>query len=655
MRSSSTDPTGKAGPTGSAGRGGGAAPRPARVSARRQETRSAEPPFPGPISPDIAFLVRPGLPAEALRHLARLAARRGTAPSEGLLARGLDPRVYWSRLADSLGLPFLESLSGAEVVARSGMLATDAVRRAASVTVREGDEVVLVLAPQPDELALLRRRLVEAPALARRIRIATPQTIRAFLVAHRHAALTHYAVNRLSHVLPRLSARRLRRRRGAEGPTALVAALLALLVLAPLTTVKALALASTLFFVNCAVWKTAAALWRARPLCVAPAQDDRLPSYTVLIPLYREAAVVADLAAHMKRIDYPGSRLQILLIVEADDLETRTEVARHAAAPPFEIVVVPPGGPRTKPKALTYALAFARGEYVVVFDAEDRPELDQLRKAVAAFRRHPELGCVQARLTPDNEGSWFARMFTLEYAANFDVLLPALAEWGAPLPLGGTSNHFPRALLERVAAWDPFNVTEDADLGIRLARYGYRTATIGSRTYEEAPVSLRQWLPQRRRWIKGWMQTCAHCLHREAPRALRLPLWQQLAVHGILTAGVLGLLLYPLSLAAIVWIVVAAWQGDWPSSADMWAVLALGLGNLAAVLTAAAVSAVRGLRATGALHLAWYIPFLPLYWALMSLAAWQALIQLFRAPSHWEKTAHGIARDRRQRTGPPET
>jgi cellulose synthase/poly-beta-1,6-N-acetylglucosamine synthase-like glycosyltransferase len=179
---------------------------------------------------------------------------------------------------------------------------------------------------------------------------------------------------------------------------------------------------------------------------------------------------------------------------------------RHALGPEFEVITVPPVGPRTKPKALTYALAFVRADCVVVFDAEDRPEPDQLRKAAAAFREQPGLGCVQARLAPDNDDSWLARMFTVEYAANFEVLLPALAEWRAPLPLGGTSNHFPRSVLEKVAAWDPFNVTEDADLGIRLARFGYRTATIYSRTYEEAPVTFRQWLPQRRRWIKGWMR-----------------------------------------------------------------------------------------------------------------------------------------------------
>jgi len=457
------------------------------------------------LPPDIAFLARHGgVPTNALREALRLAARNRTTPGEELLAAGFDQRRYWSLLADDLGVAFIERLDGADLVTNAGLLAIDAVRFAASVMARIGGDTFVVLAPRPAEIGLLRRHLSESPALAARLRIATPETIRAFLVAKRHQALTHYAVNRLARVLPPLSAHR--PPAGASGARALAAAVLALVLLAPGLTLHALALTCTLFFINCSVFKIAAALRRTRPLRVEPMFDNDLPSYTVLVPLYREAAIARDLVRHMKRLDYPRSKLQVLLVVEADDSKTRAAVRRHAEAPLFEVVVVPPGGPRTKPKALTYALAFARGDFVVVYDAEDRPEPDQLRKAAAAFRERPELGCVQARLTADNAGSWLARMFTLEYAANFEVLLPALADWGMPLPLGGTSNHFPRALLEKVAAWDPYNVTEDADLGIRLARFGYRSATIASRTYEEAPVTFRQWLPQRRRWIKGWMR-----------------------------------------------------------------------------------------------------------------------------------------------------
>ncbi len=595
---------------------------------------------------ELEFLRRLGVAQPLLASAARKASRHGTPLLNELFASGFDRQRYWSMLAGDLGLGFADDLTGATLLADPALLATDAVRLATAVLVRIGPQTVLVAAPRHEEIALLRNRLRATPALADRVRIAAPETIRAFIVARRHGALTHYALNRLAGVLPRLSAGR-QSAKGVSGPSALVAAALAVTLLTPVAALTTLGLFCTLFFVNCSVWKLAAAFGRLRKFRLEPIFDDHLPTYAVLVPLYREAAIVEDLIAQLSRLDYPSTKLQIALIVEADDIETSTAVRRHAVAPHFEVIAVPPGGPRTKPKALTYALSMVRADIIVVFDAEDRPEPDQLRKAAAAFRERPHLGCVQARLAPDNDDSWLARMFTVEYAANFEVMLPALAEWGVPLPLGGTSNHFPRAVLEKVAAWDPFNVTEDADLGIRLARFGYQTATLVSRTYEEAPVTFRQWLPQRRRWIKGWMQTVALFLGRGISPGLKLPLRQQLAVHGVLTAGVLGLLLYPASLWIIAVALDDALEGSWPTGALPWALLSLNVGNLLAVLLAAIVSSLRGLASARALRLAWHIPLLPLYWALMSLAAWQALFQFFRTPSAWEKTTHGVARGRR--------
>jgi cellulose synthase/poly-beta-1,6-N-acetylglucosamine synthase-like glycosyltransferase len=510
----------------------------------------------------------------------------------------------------------------------------------------------LAMAPSGEEIAGLRERLRRNPHLADRVFIAPPETIRDFLTARRHAALTHYAVNRLSSVLPRLSVRRLGTGQGAGGPTLLAGAAVALSLLAPATALCAFGYGLTAFIANCAVWKLAAAFRRPPPLRLEPVPTELLPYYTVLVPLYREADVIADLVRRLTALDYPASKLQVLILLEADDVDSCVAAALHASGPIFELIVVPPGGPRTKPKALTYALPFARGELVVVYDAEDRPEPGQLRKAAAAFRERPQLGCVQASLVPDNEESLLSRMFKLEYAANFEILLPALASWRAPLPLGGTSNHFPREILDRVGAWDPFNVTEDADLGVRLARFGLQTATILSRTYEEAPVTFRQWLPQRRRWIKGWMQTTLLCMGGGMPPSLRLPLRSELAVHGILTAGVLGLLFYPLSLIAVLAAAATLAGGRVPAGIAGYLLLAANGTNFAAILAASAVSAFRGLGAVGARRLAWHIVLFPLYWALMCFAAWQALLQLLKQPSLWEKTPHGVARDRRTPDAP---
>ena len=206
--------------------------------------------------------------------------------------------------------------------------------------------------------------------------------------------------------------------------------------------------------------------------------------------------------------NYPLEKLDIKLVLEPDDHVTREAIAKLQLGPPFEVLLAPDHGPRTKPKALNAALPFVRGTFVAVFDAEDQPEPDQLRLALEAFVANDErLACVQARLTIDNTAdSWLTRLFTAEYAGLFDVFLPGLATWRLPLPLGGSSNHFRVSVLREVGAWDPYNVTEDADLGMRLARFGYRTAVIPSTTYEEAPARLGPWLRQRTRWFKGWMR-----------------------------------------------------------------------------------------------------------------------------------------------------
>ena len=208
-------------------------------------------------------------------------------------------------------------------------------------------------------------------------------------------------------------------------------------------------------------------------------------------------------------------------MVEEDDLETVAAAkALLDGDVPFEIIEVPPGGPRTKPKAANYALAFARGEYLVVYDAEDRPERDQLKKAVATFRASPrQTACLQARLNFYNaDHNWLTKMFALDYALWFDTLLPGLDRIGVPMPLGGTSNHFRTSVLRDIGGWDAFNVTEDADIGIRLSQLGYRVSMLDSNTFEEAPVTIGAWLKQRSRWLKGYMQTWL--VHMRDPLAL---------------------------------------------------------------------------------------------------------------------------------------
>lgn len=285
------------------------------------------------------------------------------------------------------------------------------------------------------------------------------------------------------------------------------------LVLAPETALIALLAVMAIPFL-CVVALRTVALWQLRVApSDAPAPAERrekpLPIYTVLVPLFRESAVVPDLLNSLRKLDYPRECLEVMLIVEEVDLETREALLAAGIDPHMQVLVVPDGKPRTKPRAIQYALQFAQGDYVVVYDAEDAPEPDQLRRALAVLEAGgSRVGCVQAQLNIYNShASWFTRQFTVEYTALFDCILPTLERLQLPVPLGGTSNHFPRTVLDAVGGWDPYNVTEDADLGIRLARHGWHVGVLKSTTWEEAPPSFRIWKGQRTRWLKGWMQT----------------------------------------------------------------------------------------------------------------------------------------------------
>ena len=382
-----------------------------------------------------------------------------------------------------------------------------------------------------------------------------------------------------------------------------------------------------------------------RDVCPPLADDDSsLPVYTILVPLYREANVLPGLIEALLLLDYPKDKLDIKLIVEADDRETVAVAEGLEHRGPFQVVRVPPGTPRTKPRACNYAFPFARGEFTVIYDAEDRPERDQLRKAIAQFRRgQRSIACLQARLNFYNANeNWLTRLFALDYALWFDVLMPGLEKLRVPMPLGGTSNHFRTSALKTVGAWDPFNVTEDADLGIRLAQMGMRVAMLNSTTFEESPTTLGAWLKQRSRWLKGYMQTWL--VHMRDPAALRRRTgWRRLVSLQLFLGGsVISALVNPL-----LWLMfVSSGHFGVPAQSplaelSLTSISAIGLVGGNAMLTWLAIIAP---QRRGWNSLAPYGLTVTLYWGLISLAAWRALWQLITRPFHWEKTAHGLSR-----------
>jgi len=409
-------------------------------------------------------------------------------------------------------------------------------------------------------------------------------------------------------------------------------------------------LVTTLYLVDlmyCAYLMTGSMRSASRTPAVTPHELERWPVYTVLCPMYRETAVLAQFVAAITRLDYPAESLQVLLLLEEDDHDT-IKFARGMDLPgSFEIVVVPDSQPKTKPKACNYGLQVARGDYVVIFDAEDMPEPDQLKKAVLAFAELPgAVACLQAPLNFYNpRQNVLTRLFTAEYSLWFDLMLVGLQRLRGPIPLGGTSNHFRVEVLRGLGGWDPYNVTEDADLGIRLYKQGFRTGMLDSTTYEEANSDPRNWIRQRSRWIKGYLQTLlVHTRGGWDLRHTRDPhFFTFLLVIGV---KVLVNFINPLMWAATVsYFVFRASVGPaiealYPAPVFYAAVITLVFGNALFVYTFLLGSARRGNY-----DLIKYGLLAPVYWLMMSAAAGKALIQLIRNPHYWEKTTHGLHLD----------
>ena len=606
----------------------------------------------------IAFLTAYGVPSARLHDAAREARRTGQPPQHVWLARsGMAEGTYFASLAHWLGLPYADRI--APIAAPAGRLPPPGqIERAARVQQGDGLDTRVHVSPDDASIATLARACRRDPrAMARRLVVVPRSSALRAMEARLAPLLLERACEGLSRTMPAFSARQTIT--PAQMAT-LILAVQAIGVVAWFASGPLLVAAHVLaglFFLACALLRLVALL-RSQPV-QAPSDDalravacERLPRYGVLVPLYREAGQVAPLVAALEALEWPADRLDIRFLCELDDEETCRAVAAALADPHraarrarMRLHPVPARAPRTKPKALSYAMPLLDCDLVVVFDAEDRPHPLQLREAFAAFAadRRGDLACVQAPLDIHNaRQGWWARHFALEYRTLFRAFLPALATMRLPIPLGGTSNHFRRSVLDAVGAWDPYNVTEDADLGMRLARAGWRTGTITRPTWEEAPVRFADWLPQRTRWFKGWMQTWLVHMRQPARTARELGWRGTLAFHVLVTGLVVSALVHPL----LVWFVArAAFDAARHGSAMLAAhpLLAFDVLTLAAGYGCYLALGWSGYRALPGGTRAIALTTLPLYWLAQSLAAWRALIQLIHRPHHWEKTTHRLA------------
>ncbi len=412
---------------------------------------------------------------------------------------------------------------------------------------------------------------------------------------------------------------------------------------APVATLTALVIFTYVYIAALSLLRLAAAFCAPRPAVRAPLAPEHLPSMSIIVALYQESEVVAGLCADLNRLQYPRDRLDVLLVLEADDTETLIAARAAARRNGFQVLVAPPCGPQTKPRALNFALQAARGELVAVYDAEDAPRADQLIAAAESFAANPQLGVVQAPLGWYNSGeSWLTRQFALEYAAQFHGLLPLFARLGAPLPLGGTSNVFRVEALNDSGGWDPHNVTEDADLGFRLARHGWQAGLIEPGTGEEAPTTLDAWTGQRSRWLKGHLVTWLVQM-RKPRQLLDTTGWQGVvALQLSLCANVFSALaqLPGLVLIALGLVLVLSGHGTLLTVTG----LALGCSAWLSALICMALCAHRAKVRSRLFDLA----TAPIYWLCQVPAVWRALKELGAAPYVWVKTRHGVSMTRRE-------
>lgn len=590
------------------------------------------------------------VPPEAAVYLAGLARRNGTQfHVELLLSGSVGEDDLYRALAAELGIPFLGRPHPDRLIVPDGA-ALDLLGGATGhvpVKLSRGDGgTAFVVAPDSLNLHALRDRM-RYPNVFSRLTVTTPSALRAALLARVGKGLARSATWGLYEALPRMSAQIVANAWQGWMLGILMVGFCGALAWRPADAWTAINLLSTVFFFSCVALRLLASR-TASPRRLAPLPpmpDAVLPTFSILVALYRERAVLPDLVRALEALRWPHGKLDVKLVCEAGDRITLDALSAMRLPGFVEVVEVPPVGPRTKPKALAYALPLARGDYVGLFDAEDQPHPDQLLEVWQAFLAGgPDLACVQAPLEITNASSCrMARMFAFEYAAHFRGLLPWLASAGLVLPLGGTSNYFRRSSLLEMGGWDPFNVTEDADLGVRLARFGYRATTVTRPTFEEAPERLADWFPQRTRWFKGWAHTWL--VHMREPRRLLRDLGlKSFLVTQILFAGaILSVLAHPFVLVTALYLAIdlaaAGSGGFWRT-----ALLTFDLANIAAGYVSFLVLGWQTLRPRERAAFWQVVLLTPVYWVLMSCAAWRAVWQLHRDPHGWEKTMHRKAR-----------
>ena len=568
---------------------------------------------------------------------------------EALVAAGVRQADVWGALAEQWGMPIVDvARHWVDPGVANELDAERALRhRVLPLRTAGGAAIVAMADPRDREARLYLERRLRMPVVAK---VALPGALRARQENVYRQQLVQVASALIHAEAPEYSAHVTLsyEQRMALAVAGLVAALLLVLMQgAFLIAIAGVVIALYAAVVVFRIYVTIHGVRSGSLQMVSPEEVEAvtdLPVYTILLPLFHEAGVLPQLLEACAALDYPAAKLDIKLLLEEDDRDTRAVVERTELPFNVDVIVVPAEGPRTKPKACNYGLQFARGEYCVIYDAEDLPPPDQLKKALAIFRRaDPDVGCVQARLNYYNPmQNAITRWFTLEYTMWFENFLPGLVDLRLPVPLGGSSNHFPTRLLRMLDAWDANNVTEDADLGMRLHRAGFRTALMDSTTLEEANSEFVNWMRQRSRWGKGYFISWLVVMRN--PRKLwREVGWRsgvaiQLTLGGTFGIALLNLLLW---LLTVLWVLA---HFDFINYLFPNAIYYTGMAEMVFGNFFFLYFALWTARKRPSFALSHAALLTPLYWVMASVAMIKAALQITRRPQFWEKTRHGLNR-----------
>ena len=498
---------------------------------------------------------------------------------------------------------------------------------------------VIIATARPEEYRALKDALPDELGPYAMV-LAPERAIHASLLARRQTSLIRKAETR---VKPSESCRTRDEGRLSRIMVALVLSISIGLLFAPVIMLAALVTWMIISMFACTALKIAAFITHARhpdPQEEAPSLI-RLPIVSIMVPLFQERDIASKLLVRLARLSYPRELLDILIVVEQSDAVTIETLGQTELPRWIRVVKVPSGPIQTKPRALNYALNFCRGSVVGIYDAEDAPDPDQIHAIVRRFaQRGPDLACVQGVLDYYNpRTNWLARCFTIEYASWFRAMLPGVAKMGLVVPLGGTTLFFRREAIEHLGGWDAHNVTEDADLGVRLTRYGYHTEMVNTVTYEEANCRGMPWIKQRSRWLKGYAITWG--VHMRDPVALwhDLGAWRwfgfQVQFFGTLSQYLLIPLLWSFWVIPFgIWHPVAAYLSHG------W-MIAMG-SSFVLVETVNLCIALWAVRAPEHRHLMPWTFTLNMYFPLGAVAGWKAIYEAIVAPYYWHKTAHGV-------------